>query len=490
MVIPKGVNIPMPKPYGGIPPAISKTTLDSGDGELITVSLSGEIGPVTQYLEFIDALDNAKENDQVRIVISSPGGDVYTTQQLVERMESCKATVTTIASGLVASAATMIWLYGDQQEVKRWARFMFHSSLHGDWNKSLIVKENATELVKFMASILSAAEKRGILMAKEVMAIMNGKADVELSGATMRKRLAEGETTEPETEEPAQPAEGEEETPEVAPAAPADKAKKAKKNKKRRAEGEEEVAAPAETPDEEEGGEEEAAPAEAPAEAPASLYFDAICEENGVPAPETEPETTEGEEEEEEGEETPAPAEAPAAKRAKKAKKRRAEGDEVAAPEETPAETEEEGEEAEPAATPAPEAKKVKKAKKRRAEGDEVAAPEEEPTEEPAAPAEPAEGETESPSDFFDTICEENGVEAPEVPETETDDDDDDDEDDDDEECEEGEAAAPAAKCGSKKKAKKPSKKRRGDDVTIPVTSPDEAEKQSDAQVVPTSRYW
>ena len=181
MVIPQGVNIPMPKPFGGIPPAISKTPLgeDAAGGELITVSLVGEIGPITQYLELLEVLDTADEKDQVRIVLDTPGGDVYTTQQIVGRMESCKAKVTTVASGLVASAGTFIWLYGQEQEVERWARFMFHSSLHGDWGKSLTIKENATELVKFMASILSEAEKRGILLAAEVQQILKGKADID-----------------------------------------------------------------------------------------------------------------------------------------------------------------------------------------------------------------------------------------------------------------------------------------------------------------------
>ena len=83
MIIPKGVNIPMPQPFGGNPPAITREPKGEGvPGEHVTVQLVGEIGPVTQFLELINVLDTATENDEVEIMIDTPGGDVYTTMIL------------------------------------------------------------------------------------------------------------------------------------------------------------------------------------------------------------------------------------------------------------------------------------------------------------------------------------------------------------------------------------------------------------------------
>ena len=122
-MIPKGVNIPMPRPWGGLPPTISvEPKTDGSNGKTISVQLVGEIGPITQYLELISILDSATESDDIRIMIDSPGGDVYTTTHLVGRIESCKGKVTTVARGCVASAATFLWFYAPNKEVDRWSK--------------------------------------------------------------------------------------------------------------------------------------------------------------------------------------------------------------------------------------------------------------------------------------------------------------------------------------------------------------------------------
>ena len=109
MTIPPGVNIPMPRPFGGNPPVITRAPKGEGEeGELITVQLVGVIGPITQFLELLEVFDNATEKDEIEIMIDTPGGDVHTTMSLVERMENCRANVITTASGLVASAGAFL----------------------------------------------------------------------------------------------------------------------------------------------------------------------------------------------------------------------------------------------------------------------------------------------------------------------------------------------------------------------------------------------
>ena len=189
MIIPPGTILPMPRPYGGNPPTI--TSVQNAEGGVdVTVQLVGEIGPLTQFLELIDVLDTATEKDRIDIMIDTPGGDVYTTQHIVERMTSCKAQVTTIASGLVASAGTMIWFFGKNKRVDRWAQFMFHCSLHGDWGKSLQIQENSENLVNFMKNLLMLMLEQGVIDGREYDAMIKDKADVTLSGSEMRKRLA------------------------------------------------------------------------------------------------------------------------------------------------------------------------------------------------------------------------------------------------------------------------------------------------------------
>ena len=549
MVIPQGVNIPMPRPFGGIPPAISKTPLgeDAAGGELITVSLVGEIGPITQYLEMFEALDTANENDQVRIVLDTPGGDVYTSQQIVGRMESCKAKVTTVASGLVASAGTFIWLYGQKQEIERWARFMFHSSLHGDWGKSLAIQENAAELVKFMAQILSNAERRGILIAAEVQRILKGKGDVEISAAEARKRLAilaEGDTGDPnpdddpgngdDDDDPNNPPNTGDDDGDQGEGAPSAKklTKKTtvKKTKKRISQGDVD---PEPGDDDDDGGDEggegddngdtgENAPPSEGGESIESM-FTAICDANGVDPATTETTTTENE-----------PVETPANKRkpVKKSKKRRSEGGEGGEPNPATGDDDDDGTgEGDPnpetgdddddddtgdagdagngdeGEGDAPAAKRGKKGKgkKRRAQGDGDDGGEGEPPaeggddngDEGAAGEPPAEGDDKtSVADLFDTICEENGVAAP--PPDEGGDpnpapgegEGDDDDDDNGEGAGDDGVTAPEG-CGKGRKSKKPAKKRRGEEPgTTEITEPGEADQNSHLRQVPSSRHW
>lgn len=192
MIIPNGVNIPMPRPHGGQIPVITSAVKqgEGAVGEIITVQLGGVIGPITQFLELLEVLDTATENDEIVININTPGGDVYTTMNLVERMENCKAKVITVASGLVASAGTFLWFYGQERRVNRWARFLFHCSSHGDFGRSLQIQETATQLVKFMKELGLQMLGAGIITHAEYVAAFENKADVELSGATIRARLA------------------------------------------------------------------------------------------------------------------------------------------------------------------------------------------------------------------------------------------------------------------------------------------------------------
>ena len=208
MVIPEGVNIPMPRPFGGTPPVITSTKRTDGvDGVHVTVQLVGEIGPITQYLELLEVLDTATENDEVEIMIDTPGGDVYTTSTIVERMENCRGNVITTASGLVASAGSFLWFYGKEKRVNRWAKFMIHCSSHGDFGRSLSILETSERLVKFMKELGLEMLGAGLITRAQYVEAFENKADVELSAATVRARLGLDRVVKAEGEpSPAEPA--------------------------------------------------------------------------------------------------------------------------------------------------------------------------------------------------------------------------------------------------------------------------------------------
>lgn len=97
--------------------------------------LSGPILDSEEYIEWFDIIRNASSVDSVRIYINSPGGDLYTTLQFLRVMGDTEAHVTCSVEGACMSAATMIFLHGDVQEITPHSLFMFHNYSAGVFGK-------------------------------------------------------------------------------------------------------------------------------------------------------------------------------------------------------------------------------------------------------------------------------------------------------------------------------------------------------------------
>ncbi|MDZ3993077.1 ATP-dependent Clp protease proteolytic subunit [Pseudomonas sp. Teo4] len=77
------------------------------------VPLTGPIGEIHEYGEFINILAHAGEEDQVYIQLSSPGGSLETCDYLCRRMEECEAHITVEIGMTCASAASAIALQAE-----------------------------------------------------------------------------------------------------------------------------------------------------------------------------------------------------------------------------------------------------------------------------------------------------------------------------------------------------------------------------------------
>ena len=191
MVILKEHPLTMPRPFGGgTPPVITiGPKPDGSEGRYIDVQITGVIANIYQFLEVIQVLDAASEKDVIDIRLDTPGGCVFTTQALLERMNSCKATVTTVASGLVASAGTFLWFFSKNRRVEELATFMFHSSSHCDAGKPLAIHETSEKMVEYMDKTVKAMIAAGILTRDEASRIFRQKKDLFLPGSIIRARM-------------------------------------------------------------------------------------------------------------------------------------------------------------------------------------------------------------------------------------------------------------------------------------------------------------
>ena len=82
-------------------------------------------------LSLIKQLKTAHPNDIVHIHINTPGGDMYTTMQIINSIRACPATVATHADGQVASAGSLIFFSGDMMSVAELSTFLIHNGSGG-----------------------------------------------------------------------------------------------------------------------------------------------------------------------------------------------------------------------------------------------------------------------------------------------------------------------------------------------------------------------
>jgi len=104
-------------------------------GNIYEFYLSGEIEDASEYTEWFDTIRNARVGDVVKIYINSCGGDLYTALQFLRVLGETNAHVITSVEGACMSAATMIFLHGDEFEVTPHSLFMFHNYSAGVFGK-------------------------------------------------------------------------------------------------------------------------------------------------------------------------------------------------------------------------------------------------------------------------------------------------------------------------------------------------------------------
>lgn len=133
------------------------------------------------YGTLINILDSASENDDITIVINSPGGYVDSGLIITAAMDRCKAPITTVAAGLVASCGAGIFIHGDQLKVSRFSRIMIHASrgMVGGTMREIQMTSKIYEST--MKEFIRTAVDKKILTEQEFTDVFENSQDVWLS---------------------------------------------------------------------------------------------------------------------------------------------------------------------------------------------------------------------------------------------------------------------------------------------------------------------
>lgn len=156
-------------------------------GLLHTFYLSGAIEDSKEYIEWFDTIRNAGETDIVKIHINSPGGDLFTAIQFMRVLAESSATVVVSVEGACMSAATMIFLAGENFEVSEHSMFMFHNYSGMAIGKGGEMYDNIVHERKWSENILRSVYE-DFLTEDEIKSILDNK-DIWMDGQEVIKRI-------------------------------------------------------------------------------------------------------------------------------------------------------------------------------------------------------------------------------------------------------------------------------------------------------------
>ncbi|GEM04102.1 ATP-dependent Clp protease proteolytic subunit [Halolactibacillus miurensis] len=124
--------------------------------------------------DIIEALDNA-ENDELEVVINSPGGNVFAGSEIYTALKDYAGKVTTKIVGIAASMGSVIAMAGDTVKVSPTAQIMIHNVSNitqGDYRDM----EHSSDVLKNMnKSIASAYRNKSGLEENELLAMMDNE---------------------------------------------------------------------------------------------------------------------------------------------------------------------------------------------------------------------------------------------------------------------------------------------------------------------------
>ena len=154
-----------------------------------TCNIDFFVGNAEPFFNLVHTLYCAEEGDEVTINLYSYGGSVETGCMIINAMKNTKATVRTVALGMCASIAAMIWACGQIREVADCATLMFHMPSGFLWGKTADNEEESRQIQEYFAEFMKTVAG-DILTADEFTKIIDRRIDLFIPADTIKTRLA------------------------------------------------------------------------------------------------------------------------------------------------------------------------------------------------------------------------------------------------------------------------------------------------------------
>lgn len=118
------------------------------------IYLVGEIGAPENYLEEFQTLRDAKQGEEISIILNTDGGRIDTAVQFVSLIRECEANVTAILEGKCHSAGTLLFLAAHQWVVKPHSIMLVHNYSGGSGGKGSEILDHAQATNSWIRDIM------------------------------------------------------------------------------------------------------------------------------------------------------------------------------------------------------------------------------------------------------------------------------------------------------------------------------------------------
>ena len=166
---------------------VSKYTDVVGNSNHV-ILINGPFGNPKSANNAITALLTAKENDTVKIIVNSIGGNVLTLEMFSAAMATCKAKVTVRAAGLAASCGGFILFEGNTTEIGKASKIVFHNMSVGVNTNAGFVKDWLTVFEDKLEYYAAKVRKNGAINEQELEAMVANKLDMYFTYNDMKAR--------------------------------------------------------------------------------------------------------------------------------------------------------------------------------------------------------------------------------------------------------------------------------------------------------------
>jgi len=149
--------------------------------------ITGDIKDASEYIEWYNTIRHASESDVIKVFINSYGGDLFAAIQMVNAIQSTKAKVEMHIEGACLSAATVIFLQGDEFFIHPYSTFMIHNYYGGAFGKGNEMFQQITFERQWSEKLFRDVYKH-FLTSDEITTVLNGK-DLWMSPEEVENRL-------------------------------------------------------------------------------------------------------------------------------------------------------------------------------------------------------------------------------------------------------------------------------------------------------------